>query len=199
MTHEDTIPQVTQEVIAVVQGAVQAASEDYFVWSRGHILYECAEFLPQVYAAKRLFNIFKKEVTVRVERPVDELVLPRMGGRVDLTVEFSTGALYAIEFKRYPDDRNTKSDRDRLRKIVSFKGGRVGLLAAPWYTKGESDDWPRREKDRHADDPSQIWHLSDPKPLADCFRQVDGFTYGRVLVVEVCASGASNREADTRG
>lgn len=185
MTHEDM---VTRQIIEVVQGSVHAASEDYFIWSRGHILYDCAEFLPQVYAAKRLFDIFKYEVTVRLERPLAELaepVLPKTRHRVDLTVEFDAGTLYAIEFKRYTTEKYMASDLARLGRITIDKRDRIGLLVAPCYMMGESDDWPLRDKEIHANDPSQIRHLSDAKPLAESYKHVKGFTHERVLVIEV--------------
>ena len=48
---------VTTEVIAVLHRAIHAASQDYFTWTRGHILWDAGvERMMQVYAAARLFE-----------------------------------------------------------------------------------------------------------------------------------------------
>jgi len=69
MTHENSI---TQEVIDEVQHAIHAASQDYFHWSNGNILYDKGvEMLMQVYSAKRLFELFSQrqyKVTVHLAR-----------------------------------------------------------------------------------------------------------------------------------
>jgi len=65
---------ITREVIHEVQQAIHDASRQYFVWSKGRILYEAAEILMQVCSAERLFDIFSErhEVMVHLERPIAE-------------------------------------------------------------------------------------------------------------------------------
>ncbi len=88
----------------------------------------------QVYSAKRLFEFFSQQqkITVHLERPCTEL-MPGLGGRFDMTLEFDKGALYVIEFKRYSNLAQIGSDLARLREVMASRG-RVGLLAAPCYT-----------------------------------------------------------------
>ena len=179
----------TDRVICELQGAIHAASSDYFAWSRGHILYDKGvESLMQVYSAKRLFEFFRPEheITVHLERRCIELV-PGLIGRIDMTLEFSDGALYAIELKRYSSPAQIRSDLARLREVVAAASGRVGLLAAPCYMKErESDyDWPLRQKREAEVSPGQIWHLSEPLRLPEAGHS-QGWSHERVLVVQVC-------------
>jgi hypothetical protein len=146
----------------------------------------------QVYSAKQLFDVFSKrqEVTVHLERPVAEVDPTQKRGRVDMTLEFGKDALYAIEFKRYSNPAEIGADLTRLRGIAA-KSGTVGLLAAPCYMEGtsEGEDWPLRDKRRNeARNPSEIWHLSEPKTLPNHSKHITGITHERTLVIEVCSS-----------
>ncbi len=185
----------TNIVIRELQGAIHAASHDYFVWSRGHILYDKGvESLMQVYSAKRLFDFFSQqhEVTMHLERSCIELV-PGLSGRIDMTLEFGDSTLYAIELKRYSNPAYIKSDLARLQKVTA-SARRVGLLAAPCYMKDrESDcDWPLRQKrDSEASSPGQIWHLSKPQRLPEVGHS-QGWSHERALVVQVCQSMLQN-------
>lgn len=187
----------TQKVINEVQAAIHVASQDYFKWSNGNILYDKGvETLMQVNSAKRLFDFFNHRpcrVRVHLERAVKDFV-PSLSGRIDLTLELDD-ALYAIEFKRYSNPAQTAPDLARLRKIMDKYGG-IGLFAAPCYMKereGENWDWPLRDKIRQSNNTSQIWHLSEPKRLADLHSA--GWSHERALVIEVIPTRA---EADSR-
>ena len=186
MTADDPI---RRDVIAELHRAIHCASQDYFIWSGGHILYDKGvEAVMQVYAAKRLFDVFspRHEVIVHLERSRTELV-PTLSGRVDMTLQFNNGTLYAIEFKRYSNPAQTGPDLARLPQIATTHD-RVGLFAAPCYMRGERNDWTVQDQANHASDSSQIWHLSERQKLPDGFLHKDGWSHERALVIEVCRS-----------
>ena len=179
---------ITKMVIHKLQSALHAASRDYFMWSSGHVLYDRGvEALIQVYAAKLLFEWFSPQhkVTLHLERPCIELV-PGLGGRIDMTLEFDGGFFYAVEFKRYSNPAQIGSDLARLREITAAAGG-VGLLAAPCYMKERENDydWPLRQKRENEEkSPGQIWHLSDKQSLP-APGHLAGWSHERALVVQV--------------
>jgi len=193
VTGEDA---TTDLVIRELQGAIHAASRDYFAWSRGHILYDKGvESLMQAYSAKRLFNFFSQrhEITVHLERPCIELV-PGLSGRIDMTLEFGDGALYAIEFKRYSNPAQIGPDLARLREVAAAASDRVGLFAAPCYmNERERDyDWPLRQKrDSEENSPWQIWHLSESRRLPEGGHS-QGWSHERALVVQICQAVMQN-------
>ena len=186
MTNTNT---ATSEVIAILHRAVHAASQDYFAWTRGHILWDGGvERMMQVYAATRLFEVFNPRygAVVHLERPLSNLLPVETRESVDLTLEIYGGLLYAVEFKRYSNPATISADLTRLRNIVC-EAGRVGLFVAPCYQKGVGDDWPIRQKiENEIRRPTETWHVSDVQSLRDS--RADGFSHERALVIEVDGS-----------
>ena len=184
MTNTNT---ATSEVIAILHRAVHAASQDYFAWTRGHILWDGGvERMMQVYAATRLFEVFNPRygAVVHLERPLSNLLPVETRESVDLTLEIYGGLLYAVEFKGFTNLASIGSDLTRLRNIVCCVAGCVGLFVAPCYQKGVEDDWPARDKMiNEMRRPTETWHLSDAQPLRDSYN--DGISHERALVIEV--------------
>ena len=178
---------LTADVIAVLHRAIHAASQDYSVWSGGHILNGSGvERMMQVYAAKRLFEEFNPRygAVVHLEHPLSSFLPVTTRESVDLTLEIYGGLLYAVEFKGFTNLASIGSDLTRLRNIVCCVAGCVGLFVAPCYQKGVEDDWPARDKMiNEMRRPTETWHLSDAQPLRDSYN--DGISHERALVIEV--------------
>ena len=184
MPHDE----INHELIAELHTAIHAASRDYFIWTKGRILYEDGvEHLLTVYAAKRLFDLFgsQYEVRVRMEEPIAELLIGNTGDprRVDLTLRFGSELLYVVEFKRYTNPARIRNDIDRLKEIVQKNATCTGLLAAPCYMNQQAEDWPT-EFARRLNEGGLRCHLSEPRPLPSHYPHPQGWRRDQALVIE---------------
>ncbi len=181
---------IKAEFIAELQEAIQAASRDYFLWSKGRTLYDDGvETLMHVYAAKRLFDLFASQygVEVRLERKLAELnngAEQTISGRADLTLQFDSGFLYIVEFKRYLNPASIRDDINRLRKLIQTPD-RIGILAAPCFIKENEVDWPEAYAREREHDQSLKVHLSEPRFLPTRFHHPGRWDRNRALVIEV--------------
>jgi len=183
------------ELIAELHASIQSASRDYFIWSRGRVIYEAGvEALIQVYSAKRLFDLFASQydIELHLERKFDDLVgrsgAELVGKHADLILSFRPGPTYVVEFKRYTNESNLRGDIERLKAVVRLNPSCVGLCAAPCYAKEHEVDWPKNAAQKMEQrDPLLTCHVSEPRPLPHRFRLSEGWQSDRALVIEVRA------------
>jgi hypothetical protein len=195
LSEEDVIKvdEIHPEVVAEIHAAVQGASRDYFIWTKGRILYDDGvESLVQVYAAKRLFDLFASqyELQVRMEEPVAKFLGNiAVSGRIDLTLRFGSELSYAIEIKRYTNNASIRSDLDRLRTIVNTKPNCVGLFAAPCYVKDGTEQWPGNVAEELASQNGVRCHLSGQTKLPGRYQHAEGWRADQTLIIEVARTG----------
>lgn len=184
---------VKLELIAELQNAVQTASRDYFIWTKGSIIYDHGvEALMQVYAAKRLFDLFAPQYGLRVHMEeslagIEGEGIPRKSGRIDLTLRFDEGPTYFVEFKRYTNESNIKPDIDRLRSLIT-NSERLGFFVAPCFLKKgeETNGWPRKFADKLENENHDLKvHLSESRILPSRFVHQKGWSYDQAMIIEV--------------
>jgi hypothetical protein len=192
------LDEIHPEVVSEIHAAVQGASRDYFIWTKGRVLYDDGvESLVQVYSARRLFDLFgsQYEFQVRMEEPIANFLgdtTELAGKRIDLTLRFGSELSYAIEIKRYTNHASIRSDLDRLRTIVEMKPDCIGLLAAPCYVKDRWEQWPSDMANELASQTGLRCFLSGQAKLPRRYQHTEGWRADQALVIEVCRTGGAS-------
>jgi len=103
---------IKSELIAETLLAMQAASRDYFMWTKGNVLYDHgAEALMQVYAARQLFQLFGPQypnLTVRLETPTARANHERSRRQHYLVVEDGAAAVPYLPMAIMADKTRTR-------------------------------------------------------------------------------------------